>query len=77
MHLVLTPPPVGGPASILLAAALPTAGTVIAVVIGLLFVWAIWLGSRSSAAPPGGPGGDPGAGASGDAPAPPPGRGGR
>ena len=75
MHLVLTPPPQGGPASVALAAALPTAGTVVAVAVGLLVVWVIWLGSRSSAAPPGGPGGEPDAGASGDAAASPRGTG--
>jgi hypothetical protein len=69
MHLVLSPPPPGGPAAVALAAALPTAGTVVAVAVGLLFVWVIWLGHRASAAPPGGPGGEPDAGTSGDAPA--------
>ncbi len=73
MHLIPPPPPAGGPASIALAAGLPTAGTVVAVAIALLFVGVVWLGHRSSAAPPpGGDGGEPGsgAGASGDVPAP-------
>lgn len=71
MHLITTPPTAGSLAPVALAAGLPTAGTVVAVAIALLFVGVVWLGHRSSAAPPGGDGGEPGPGASGETPAPP------